>query len=92
MVLTHNTMLSRSKDILANEVGNDTVMMSIDKGKYYGTNKTGSYIWKVLEQPMTFGDLCSQLAADFNITEDKCAAEVVPFIEQLSNESIIEVR
>ena len=92
MVLTDKTLLGRCKDILANEVGNDTVMMSIEKGKYYGTNKTGSYIWKILDIPMTFGDLCSRLAADFNITTAKCAEDMLPFIEQMEKEGIIDLK
>ena len=92
MILTNDTLLCRSKDILANNVGNDTVMMSVEKGKYYGTNTTGSYIWKTLENPMAFGELCAKLAADFNIDREQCVTEITPFIEQLKAENIIEVK
>jgi hypothetical protein len=89
MVIAHNTILSRSKDILANQVGNDTVMMSIEKGKYFGANKTGSYIWQLLENPMSFGELCDKLAAEFDLTVDKAVCDVSPFIQQMTEEKIL---
>lgn len=92
MELTSETLIARNTGILANEIGAETVMMSIEQGKYYGTNKTGSYIWKVLETPMTFGALCARLAADFSISEEKCAQEVKPFIEEMQKENIIAIQ
>lgn len=92
MELTSDTLIARNSGILANEIGAETVMMSIEQGKYYGTNKTGSYIWQVLETPMTFGELCAKLASDFSIPEDKCREEVKPFIEEMQRENIIAIQ
>lgn len=84
-------VISRNNDIIANAIGKETVMMSINAGRYYGTNNTGSYIWKVLENPLTFSQLCDILAADFKITKEQCINEITPFIEELSKENIILV-
>jgi Tfp pilus assembly protein PilP len=84
-------VLSRNNDIIANAIGTETVMMSIEAGRYFGTNNTGSYIWKILENPLTFKELCDILAADFKITKEQCIDEVTPFIEELSKENIILV-
>lgn len=85
-------VISRNNDILANAIGSETVMMSIEQGRYYGTNNTGSYIWKLLETPLSFGELCDRLANDFNISKDQCVREVEPFLAELSKENIIIVQ
>ena len=92
MELKKESLISRNTGILANQVGNEIVMMDMEKGKYFGTNRTGSYIWQVLETPMTFASLCSRLAADFNITEEKCMEEVSVFLQQMQNEGIIGIQ
>lgn len=89
--MTNETVISRNSDILANTIGSETVMMSIELGRYFGTNKTGSYIWKLLEKPLTFSELCDTLASDFNIPKEQCVKEITPFIEELSKEKIIFV-
>ncbi len=92
MELKNESLISRNTGILANQVGNEIVMMDMEKGKYFGTNRTGSYIWQILETPMTFASLCSRLAADFNITEEKCIEEVSVFLQQMQNEGIIVIQ
>jgi hypothetical protein len=89
--INKQTMISRNSNILATVIGSETVMMSIDQGRYYGMNKTGSYIWKTLEHPMSFEDLCAKLLQDFNITEVQCTEDVIPFLEEMSKEKIIEI-
>lgn len=86
------TILSRNPDILANEIGSETVMMSIQEGKYFGMNKTGSYIWKQLEQPLAFDRLCENIISDFNISRVQCEEEIVPFIEEMTKEKIIDIQ
>ncbi len=88
-VLTADTQISRNADILANSIGSETVMMSIEAGRYFGTNKTGSYIWGLLESPLTYEALCDRIVTDFSITKEQCEADVKPYIEKLSEENII---
>lgn len=87
-----NSIISRNNDILANAIGTETVMMSIEAGRYYGTNKTGAYIWKLLENPLSFGELCDKLSEDFNIAREQCEVEIGPFMEDLLKENIILVQ
>ncbi len=77
--------------MLANNIGAETVMMDPEAGRYFGMNKTGSYIWRQLETSMTFSDLCAQLSANFNIPEQKCKDETRPFIVEMVKETILLV-
>lgn len=89
--VTMTGILSRNEKILANAIGSETVMMDIEKGKYFGMNKTGSYIWKLLENPLSLSDLCDRLMKDFSISFEECEKDVVPFIEDMVKEKIINV-
>lgn len=89
MELNSETLIARNKGVLANKVGDEVVMMDMEKGKYFGVNKTGSYIWQLLEQPATIGELCDRLVADFGISKEQCTNELKPFIEQMQKENII---
>lgn len=91
-MLSDTSILSRNAKIIANEIGAETVMMSLDEGKYYGMNKTGSFIWKYLETPLSFGELCDRLVAEFNIAKEKCVEEVSHFIEDMMRENIILIQ
>jgi len=83
------TVLKRNEELLANEVGGEIVMMSIENGKYFGLNKTGSHIWKLLETPMDFEDLCLRLCELYQISLTQCTEDLKPFIEEMLTENII---
>ena len=60
----------RIDDVLDTDIDNETVMMDIDQGRYFGLNKTGTRIWALLAEPIVIGDLCDQLTAEFNVPRD----------------------
>lgn len=92
MELHRGTLITRNKGIVANQVGDEVVMMDMEKGKYFGMNKTGSYIWQLLEQPATVGELCERLVTDFGIPTEQCTTELNSFIEQMRKENIIAIQ
>lgn len=82
-------ILIRNEKLLASEVGDDLVMMSIEDGKYFAMNKTGARIWNLLAAQMTYNDLCKTLSNTFHIPISQCFEEVDPFVEELLREKII---
>ncbi len=70
---------------------NEVVMMSIDKGNYYGLNPVAAEIWEMLKEPMTIQSICDRLMIEFDVELDKCYNEVIVFIEKLVNEGLIVV-
>jgi hypothetical protein len=49
--------LSRTHDMLSTELDQETVLMSIDAGAYYGLAGPARSIWEKLEKPLTFSAL-----------------------------------
>jgi hypothetical protein len=65
------------------------VMMNIEKGKYYGMNKTGNLIWDLLDDEKSIDDLVTELSAKFSLTKEKCESDVIPFIDKMVAENIL---
>lgn len=84
-----DTCLVRNPDLVAAEVDGETVMISIEKGEYYGLNAVGSRIWELLEAPSTINDLCDQLLEEFDIDVEQCRAEVLTFASELLEQDVI---
>jgi hypothetical protein len=74
--ITDATILSRSPAVLAAEVDGEIVMMSIERGQYFGLDDIGSDIWKRLDPPCSFSTLIEGLAADYDADRATIAADV----------------
>ncbi len=85
------TRVRRIDDMLDAEMGNETVMMDIEQGRYFGLNKTGTRIWALLAQPIVIRDLCDQLADEFNVPPERCEQEVFGFLASLSGRGLLQV-
>ncbi|MBI4789684.1 MAG: PqqD family protein [Chloroflexi bacterium] len=89
--ITLETRIAKSDEIVAGKIDDEFVMMSIDNGKYYLMNPTGSRIWALLDEPRTIGELCAVLTGEFKITAADCQKEVVEFIDQLAARQVVKV-
>jgi Coenzyme PQQ synthesis protein D (PqqD) len=86
-----DSQVTRNKDIIFSEMDNDVVMMSIEKGEYYGINPIGSRIWELLETSLRVSDLCQTLMVEYNVDENRCISDVVAYLQQLLEKNVITI-
>ena len=85
-----DTTLSRKGDILHAPVGmEETVMMNVTAGRYYGLNAAASRIWELLETPKTIAQLCAQICEEFDVDAQTCEAEVLKFAQDLIDNGLV---
>lgn len=89
--LNPKTRVCRVDDVLDTDIDNETVMMDIDQGRYFGLNKTGTRIWALLAQPVVISDLCDQLKAEFNVPQEQFEQDVFDFLERLLTRGLLRV-
>jgi hypothetical protein len=83
--------LSRTASVLATDLDQETVLMSIEAGAYYGMADTARTIWEKLETPLTFSALVDQLVKEYEISPDACAAELQRFLGEMEQEGLLRV-
>jgi hypothetical protein len=83
--------LSRVQEILSTEIDQETILMSIDAGAYYGLKGPAQSIWEKLEIPMTVSDLVDLLVKEYRITPEECAADVKKFLAEMEREGLLHV-
>ncbi len=67
------------------------MILSVDRGKYYGTQVVGKRVWAMLEQPMSVDDLSAELLQQFDVDRQTCEREVRAFVDQLLAEGLVEL-
>jgi hypothetical protein len=85
------TMISRSPSVLTAEVEGEIVMMSIERGSYFGLDDIGSDIWKRIEQPCTFATLIDGLAAAYDADRAAIAADVRALLDRMAEQDVVRL-
>lgn len=88
-MINSDTKIMRNSDIISSEMDEETVMMNIEQGEYYGVNPVGSRIWELLETPWTFGSLCAQLRKEFDVSEEECKRDVGEFVNVMREKNLV---
>lgn len=91
--LRPETVLARADGLLEAKIDGETVMMSIDRGEYYGLDAIGSEIWALLEKPRSVAEICAAMGARYEVEPEVCERDVLGFLGELvADGSVLPVR
>lgn len=91
MIELNSIVVQAQGDWIANDIDGDTVLVSIEQGKYYGMEVVGSRIWELIAQPRTVLDVCEALLEEFNVSRETCQQDALVFLDQLAEENLVKV-
>ena len=89
--LSPSTTVSRTSDILFDNVGEEIVMMNMDKGMYYALDEIAGEIWKMIEEPISVADLCTALLKDFDVSPEDCERDTLAYLQDLQERELLEI-
>jgi hypothetical protein len=90
-ILNSMQRFHRSPEMVHSSIDGEVVMMSVDKGEYYGLNAMGSRIWELLEKPHSVEELCRELMMSFEVDQDTCLAEVSHFLGEIADQKLVAI-
>lgn len=89
--LESTSCVVRTKEVLAAEVGNEVVLMSIEKGVYFGLNPVGARVWSLLGEPLPVHEMCGQIVEEFEVTLEQCQEEVLQLLKDMRDQGLIRI-
>ena len=87
--ISDDTLITQSTGLLAAAVHDETVMMDIESGRYYGLDDIGSAIWQRLEAPRRFGTLIDSLVADYDADRAVIAEDVRKLLSIMAEHKVV---
>lgn len=88
---TSETIVVRTNNVLATDLDDETIIMSIEQGTYYGVKQTARRIWELVEKPRSVYDLIALLSQEYRVEPEVCGPETITFLQELIQEGIIVV-
>ena len=89
--LSLNSVVRWSDDQLAAAVDDEVVILSVERGSYYGLDDIGSDIWERLAQPIRVDDLCQALTNKYDADSAVIRSDVLQLLERLVSEGLVLV-
>ena len=79
----------QNPDVLGVDMDGDLIMMSIERGDYYGISGIGPSVWKELETPKTLAELVNSVCDEYEVDADTARADLQRFLKELSENGMV---
>ncbi len=88
-MITADTPLVRNDALVTAPMGADVAMMDMDTGKYFVLQEVAAFIWERLAEPATAAELCDALTQRYDVTAERCRADVLPFLQNAHDKGLL---
>jgi hypothetical protein len=89
MTLDLSRRFSVPKDVMAREVGDETVILDLSNGTYYGLDSVGTRVWMLVGQGLTLDEVCNRMLDEFEVDRDTLAYDVSALVNELLSRSLL---
>lgn len=91
IALTPTTSIARNPDLISTDMDGDTVMMSIERGEYFGIGGVGSRVWEILAEPKTLAAIIETICAEYEVDPTTCQTDMHKFVGELLKGGLVSV-
>ena len=89
--ITRNSVVTVGRDQVASDLAGETVLLSLKTARYYGLVDVGARIWSLVQEPVRVSAICETISREYDVAPERCEADVLKFLEELSSNGLIEV-
>ena len=79
------------EQVLARKVGEETVILDLASGTYFGLNPVGARIWELMTEGRTLSEICIVMLNEYEVLPEDLERDVFNLAEELSAKGLISV-
>ena len=77
--------------VMARRVGDETVILDLASGTYFGLDPVGARIWQLMTEGKTLAEVCATMLAEYEVTREGIERDVLRLAEELRAKQLISV-
>lgn len=89
--LTRLSVVKKSADQVAADMGDEAIVLNLKSGVYYGTQQIGVRIWSLLDEPHTVEAIRDAIVQEFEVDSERCERDVLAFLGQMELAGLLEI-
>jgi hypothetical protein len=87
--LTDSTIWQRTDGFVSAPVGEGTVILHLESGRYYSFDDSALAVWDLLEVPQSLAGLVDRLTATYDVRPETCESDTAKFLSELAVKGLI---
>ena len=75
--------------VLARAVGDETIILDLASGTYFGLDAIGGRIWELMSEGKSLAEICDAMGGEYDVSREDIERDVVRLAETLSAKQLI---
>jgi hypothetical protein len=88
-MISPHQRLAASDSVVFTELDDESVLLNVETGVYFGLNALGTRIWGLLASGATEDEICQTLLDEYEVEPDRLAADVASFLAVLRDQGLV---
>jgi Coenzyme PQQ synthesis protein D (PqqD) len=89
--LSRESVVVVAKDQVSSDVGDESVILNMKNGSYYGLDPVGRRVWSMMQTSQRIDELHKAMLEEFDVEPARCEQDLMELLEQLLKEGLIEL-
>jgi hypothetical protein len=77
--------------VMARQVGDETVILDLGSGTYFGLDPVGARIWQLIGEGKTLGEICDTMLDEYDVTREALEHDVMELAEKLLAQKLVNI-
>ena len=75
--------------VMARQVGDETVILDLASGTYFGLDPIGARIWQLIGEGKSLGEVCEALLAEYEVSREQLQGDLERLLQELGSKGLI---
>ena len=89
MTMDLDTKLSVPPQVMSRLVGDETVLLDLRSGMYFGLDGVGKRIWESIGDGLTLAEIAAAIVSEYEVEEDRARTDVIEFARDLVERGLL---
>ena len=77
------------QEVLARQVGGETVMLDLAKGAYFGLDPVGARMWQLLAEGKTLAQVCDAIVEEYDVSREDAERDLLALVADLMAQGLL---
>jgi hypothetical protein len=77
--------------VMARMVGDETVILDLASGTYFGLDPVGARIWDLMGEGRTLAEVCDQMLEEYEVTREELERDMLRLAGELATQGLISL-
>ena len=78
-----------SAQVMARVVGDETVILDLASGTYYGLDMVGARMWQLMTEGQTLAQVCETMLAEYEVSSEDIERDVLALVQTLLEKQLV---